>query len=281
MSKKKTVANMEAKIADLEQELSLMKVAFSDSIAEVQQTARENQRALIQMMEKVLEKKVVEAEDDASSKKVTTTTKLKGEALDEFRRSVKKVELPAFSGDDPAGWISRVEVYFRVQDTSATVKVGLAQLSMEGPTIHFFNSLLEENPDLTWEELRSELMERYGGLGEGDVYEKLTEIRQRGTVEEYIQEFERLTSQILRLPDKQFLGYFLHGLRGEIRGRVRSFVAMGPTARTKLFHVTRAVERETSGGSGWIRNPKPSGSNKANPGRNGGTNWAFSTVVSA
>ena len=52
--KKKTIANMEAKIADLEQELSLMKVAFSDSIAEVQQTARENQRALMQMMEKVL-----------------------------------------------------------------------------------------------------------------------------------------------------------------------------------------------------------------------------------
>ncbi|XP_050906646.1 uncharacterized protein LOC127120280 [Lathyrus oleraceus] len=275
MSKKKTVANMEAKIADLEQELSLMKVDFSDSIAEVQQTARENQRALIQMMEKVLEKKVVEAEDDASLEKVTTTTKLKGEALDEFRRSVKKVELPVFSGDDPAGWISRAEVYFHVQDTSATVKVGLAQLSMEGPTIHFFNSLLEENRDLTWEELRSELMERYGGLGEGDVYEKLTEIRQRGTMEEYIQEFERLTSQIPRLPDKQFLGYFLHELRGEIRGRVRSFVAMGPIARTKLFHVTRAVERETSGGSGWIRNPKPSGSNKANSGRNGGTDWVF------
>ncbi|CAI8597289.1 unnamed protein product [Vicia faba] len=98
--KKKTIANMEAKIADLEQELSLMKVAFSDSIAEVQQTARENQRALMQMMEKVLGKKVVEVDDGVSSavKKATTSSELKGEALDEFRRSVKKVELPAFSG---------------------------------------------------------------------------------------------------------------------------------------------------------------------------------------
>ncbi|MCI81334.1 hypothetical protein A2U01_0102607, partial [Trifolium medium] len=71
---------------------------------------------------------------------------------------------------------------------------------MEGSTIHFFNSLLDENPNLTWEDLRSELLERYGGLGEGDVYEQLTEIRQRGTMEEYIKEFERLTAQIPRLP---------------------------------------------------------------------------------
>ncbi|MCI34509.1 hypothetical protein A2U01_0055729, partial [Trifolium medium] len=140
------------------------------------------------------------------------------------------------------------EVYFRVQDTSVAVKMGLAQLSMEGPTIHFFNSLLEENPNLTWEEFKTELLERYGGLGEGDVYEQLTELRQKGTVEEYIQEFERLTAQIPRLPDKQYLGYFLHGLKDEIRGRVRSFVAMGPITRSKLLHVTKAVEREIYGG---------------------------------
>jgi hypothetical protein len=28
----------------------------------------------------------------------------------EFRHSAKKVELPMFNGDDPAGWISRAEV---------------------------------------------------------------------------------------------------------------------------------------------------------------------------
>ena len=155
------------------------------------------------------------------------------------------------------------------------MKVSLAQLSMDGPTIHFFNSLLEEHPDLTWEEFKVELLERYGGLGEGDVYEQLSEIRQKGTVEDYIQEFECLTAQIPRLLDKQYLGYFLHGLKDEIRSRVRSFVAMGPLTRSKLFHVTRAVEREMSSGSGWNRSPKIGGSNRVNPGRQGGTDWVF------
>jgi chromosome segregation ATPase len=40
------------------------------------------------------------------------------DSLDEFRLSVKKVELPMFSGEDPTEWIARAEVYFRVQGTN-------------------------------------------------------------------------------------------------------------------------------------------------------------------
>ncbi|PNX74357.1 retrotransposon-related protein [Trifolium pratense] len=91
--------------------------------------------------------------------------------------------------------------------------------------------------------------------GEGDVYEQLTELKQEGTVEEYIAEFEYLTAQIPKLPEKQFRGYFLHGLRNDIRGRVRSLVALGDLSHTKLLQVTRGVEKEVGGvnGSGFSR----------------------------
>ncbi|MCI42007.1 hypothetical protein A2U01_0063242, partial [Trifolium medium] len=52
------------------------------------------------------------------------------------------------------------------------------------------------------------------------------------------------------------MGYFLHGLKSEIRGKVRSLAAMGEMNRTKLLHVTRAVEKETKGnGSNSYRGP--------------------------
>jgi hypothetical protein len=44
----------------------------------------------------------------------------------------------------------------------------------------------------------------------------LTDLKQSGTVEEYITEFEYLTAKIPKLPEKEFLGYFLHGLKTEI-----------------------------------------------------------------
>lgn len=36
-----------------------------------------------------------------------------------------------FSGEDPADWIARIEVYFRVQDTCPEIKVDLTQLWMD------------------------------------------------------------------------------------------------------------------------------------------------------
>lgn len=59
--------------------------------------------------------------------------------LDEFRLSVKKVELPSFDGKDPVAWIDRAETYFEVQKTLDEVQIQLAKLSIEEGTIHWFN----------------------------------------------------------------------------------------------------------------------------------------------
>jgi hypothetical protein len=162
-----------------------------------------------------------------------------------------------FSGEDPAGWIARAEVYFRVQGTSPEIKVDLAQLSMEGSTIHFFKALKEENEGLTWEELKQALLERYGVVSEGNVFEQLASLQQESNVEDFIEDFERLISQVPRLSDEQFIGYFIHGLKEEIRGRVRSLITLGPISRHRLMNLAKAVEREVEGKSTYGCSRKP------------------------
>jgi hypothetical protein len=95
--------------------------------------------------------------------------------------------------------------------------------------------LINNEEELTWEQLKQALLARYGGHGDGDVYEQLTELKQTGNVDDYITEFEYLTAQIPRLPDKQFMGYFLHGLKKEVRGRVRSMAVLSDLSRGKLL----------------------------------------------
>lgn len=56
-------------------------------------------------------------ENSGSGKVRSRPQLLRGDALTEFRQSVRKVELPLFDGKNPAGWISRAELYFRVQET--------------------------------------------------------------------------------------------------------------------------------------------------------------------
>jgi hypothetical protein len=193
---------------------------------------------------------------------------------------VKKVELPMFDGDDPAGWISRAEVYFWVQGTTPKVKVCLAQLCMEGATIHFFNSLINDEEGLTWEQLKHALLERYGGHGDGDVYEQLTALKQKGSVDDYITEFEYLTAQIPRLPEKQFQGYFLNRLKEEVKGKVQSMAVMGNLSRAKLLQVSRAVEKEiTRDWPGYNRTHKPGhGSQRSGsfgPNKGGTADWVM------
>ncbi|KAJ9561664.1 hypothetical protein OSB04_006824 [Centaurea solstitialis] len=138
--------------------------------------------------------------------------------LAEFRMAVKKVELPMFSGEDPVGWITRAEVYYEVQNTPENVKVKLAKLAMEGATIHWFNLWYATEENITWERFKRAIIERYGGRQGGNPFEELKDLSQIGSVEEFINEFEYVS----RLPEEQYLGYFLGGLRPEIRLRVRT-----------------------------------------------------------
>ncbi|MCI27372.1 hypothetical protein A2U01_0048570, partial [Trifolium medium] len=121
------IRGMDEKIASLEAEISGVKTSLA--------AMERNQEKLIAMFERSLGKKVTTEEervaDDATKATgeasvhrniQSSNNQLEGEALAEFRRSVKKVELPTFDGEDPAGWISRAEVYFRVQDTRLEVK---------------------------------------------------------------------------------------------------------------------------------------------------------------
>ncbi|WVZ25291.1 hypothetical protein V8G54_003835 [Vigna mungo] len=155
----------------------------------------------------------------------------------EYRMAAKKVELPSLDGSDPVGWITRAETYFEVQGSTEEVKVRLAKLSMEGATIHWFNLIQETEVGLSWTKLKRELIGRYGGRTSDNPFEELKDLSQTGSVDEYLAEFEYISSQVYRLPEEQYLGYFIGGL-------VRTF---NPVNRLQAMHLARDVEAEMQG----------------------------------
>ena len=242
---------MEVNMSALENEVAVLKL----TLAEMKAQEATDQERLVSLLtqtkndthsEKLVKKDGAE-DDTGSSDSIVVKQllqKLQGNTLDEFRQLVKKVELPMFNGDNPTGWIARAEVYFRVQGTQEELKVSLAQLCMDGPTIYFFKGFTDDDENMPWEKLKDALLERYGGLGDVSVFEQLSVLHQEGSVEEYIQEFERLVAQVPWLPDEQYLGHFIHGLREGIRGRVRSLKFLGPISRSRVLNVARVVEAE-------------------------------------
>nr|XP_027187857.1 uncharacterized protein LOC113785482 [Cicer arietinum] len=195
---------MENKVHALENRMSTLEVA----IVEMRAQAAADQERLISLItpskdmgDSVKQKGEGDSNHAKDEQIKKLIQKMQGEKLDEFRQSVKKIELPMFTGDDPASWI--------------------------GSTL-------------------------YGGLGDGSVFEQLSSLKYECSVEEYIKEFERLVAQVGRLPEAQFVGYFIHGLCDGIRGRVRSLKALGPVSRAKLMNLARVVEAEVQEkGIGW------------------------------
>jgi len=159
--------------------------------------------------------------------------------IEEYRLAAQKIELPLFDGRDPVGSITRAETYLEVQNISNAVKVKLAKLNMEGATIHWFNLLRETEDHLSWSIFKQALIERYGGCHFDNPFEKLSDLRQGGSMDDYIAEFEYLSSQVGRLPEEQYLGYFMEGLRLEIQRRVRTF---NPQTRPQMVRVACDVE---------------------------------------
>jgi hypothetical protein len=159
----------------------------------------------------------------------------------ESRLAGKKVKLPVFDGEDPVAWITRAEIYFDVQNTSDDMRVKLARLSMEGATIHWFNLLMETEDFLSWEKLKNSLIARYGGRRLENPFEELSTLKQNGSVEEFTEAFELLSSQEGRLPEEQYLGYYMSGLKPAIRRRVRT---LNPQSRMQMMRIAKNVEEE-------------------------------------
>ena len=48
----------------------------------------------------------------------------------------------------------------------------------------------------------------------------------------------------MRLPDDQYFGYLIHGLKENICGKVRSIRALGPPSHSQIMNLARVIKSE-------------------------------------
>ncbi|KAL1194462.1 hypothetical protein V5N11_010372 [Cardamine amara subsp. amara] len=173
---------------------------------------------------------------NATKKQVTPET-----SHDENLCVLRRVEMPSFSGEDPLGWLARVEQYFSLQQTHETQKVEIAFMNMEGDALHWLQWLHQQIPTLTWIQLKTELTEQFGGDVTASPSEQLAALHQTGSVAEFFIEFLARAAQIPLIDQHNQLGLFLNGLKDEIHVKFRPNDA--GELRTAI-HVARSIERE-------------------------------------
>nr|GEZ91786.1 ankyrin repeat-containing protein [Tanacetum cinerariifolium] len=123
-------------------------------------------------------------------------------------------------GEDPHGWIYKVERYFEVQDIQPRELFMAAVLCMKGQALSWFRWSEARSPFPSWEGLKRRMLERFQLSQKGTLYEQFLEITQEGSVREYVSLFETLAGQLAGLPEEVMDGTFIKGLRPELQSAV-------------------------------------------------------------
>lgn len=99
----------------------------------------------------------------------------------------------------------------------------LAMLSMDGAALNWVWWISQQRPSFSWEELKAELVKRFMGTQATNRFEHLSLLKQTGTVEEFIDELVACAAHTAGLGNDQLLGYFLAGIKPEIRVELQKF----------------------------------------------------------
>ncbi|KAK9672380.1 hypothetical protein RND81_12G097000 [Saponaria officinalis] len=164
-----------------------------------------------------------------------------------------RVEFPRFNGEDVLGWIYNCDQFFEVDSTSENTKVKMISIHLEGKALLWHQSLMktrEFGSWPTWNEYKAAIVARFGNNPFDDPIAEIMNLRQKGTMEQYQEQFDGLLNRT-DLSEKQALSCFLKGLDVDIQNIVRMHK---PHTLMEAFALAKLQEATISS---FIRKSKP------------------------
>ncbi|VFQ72087.1 unnamed protein product [Cuscuta campestris] len=149
-----------------------------------------------------------------------------------------RVDAPRFSGDDPTGWIFRVQKYFDYFLTPEPERLQLVAMLIDHPASEWFHYYQANNADATWQEFLEAVHQRF----DSDYYENyvglLSKLTQTSTVLEYQTAFEAILNKVSGVFDATLIAMYVAGLKQPLRREVN---LRCPTSLPATFALAREL----------------------------------------
>ncbi|XP_031283145.1 uncharacterized protein LOC116141808 [Pistacia vera] len=129
----------------------------------------------------------------------------------------RKLEMPIFFGEDPYGWIFRVERYFHLNGITEEGKLTATAVCMEGEAINWFQWMESRASANSWAMFKLALLQRFSGSQELNPYESLMAMKQTGSVMEFRRQFKAVTALLVGKKEEILQAAFINGLKVEVR----------------------------------------------------------------
>lgn len=135
---------------------------------------------------------------------------------------------PKFEGVDPKIWLGKCENYFFIFNIHESMWVTAASLHMGGNAARWWYVYKQQNGLGTWTQFKQAVESKFGAYAYREALSDLLELKQTGTVEDYVTTFEALQFQILMhntgFDELFFTCCFIKGLKWDIKVAVQAQV---------------------------------------------------------
>ena len=133
-----------------------------------------------------------------------------------------KIDVPRFDGSDPSGWIFKITQYFEYHSTPEAERLTITAFYMDGCALAWFQWMNNNGQFTSWPAFLQAVQTRFAPSQYEDPTSVLFKLTQRGTVAQYLAEFEELANRIVGLPPPFLLSCFVSGLSPDIRREVQA-----------------------------------------------------------
>ena len=135
-------------------------------------------------------------------------------------RNSVKLDIPRFDGRDPLGWIFKINQLFQYQNTPEEERITVASLYLNGAALSWYQWMFSNGFITSWQGFLQALESRFAPTFYDNPKGALFKLVQRGSVNNYLTEFEKLANRVVGLPPPFLLSFFISGLNPELRCEV-------------------------------------------------------------
>lgn len=180
------------------------------------------------------------------------------------RHSIKH-DIPRFDGRDPLGWIFKIQQMFDYQNTPEEERITVASFYLDGAALSWYQWMFSNGFITSWTGFLQALESRFTPTFYEDPKGALFKLSQRGSVNDYLTEFERLANRVIGLPPPFLLSCFVSGLSPEIKREVLALQPISLPQATALAKLQEDKLRDRRSASSRPFNPPPPSNNPSNP----------------
>jgi hypothetical protein len=156
---------------------------------------------------------------------------------------IPKIDMRKFDGKDPITCILQMEQFFDLHNVPHTQKVRLASLYLEPNQFVWSRWLCSCKSLVTWKIFMEEMIGHYEDTRSNTFFIQLINLKQKGSVTEHIENFQRLNIKVTDIPYEHLIDVFMGTLKDNIQHEVR---LCKPKSLENAFKVARNVESKNT-----------------------------------